>query len=192
LLVDPLDGTKEFIARTDEFSVNIALIENNEVILGVVYSPVTGIAHAARRGGGAFRLENGEKQKLRASAFPAGREAVFRIAASRRHRGKNDQAFYEIISCDMGPVELTLAGSAFKICAVAAGEADVYPRFGTTMEWDTAAGQIIVEEAGGALLDDKGRPLRYNQRQTMKNGNFLVTGREPEKWLAAWQASQAM
>ncbi|MGH8492760.1 MAG: 3'(2'),5'-bisphosphate nucleotidase CysQ [Moraxellaceae bacterium] len=188
-LVDPLDGTKEFIARNDEFSVNIALIENHEAVLGLVYSPVSGVAYMAARGAGAFRQKDGVAQRLLAADFP-GRGETHHIVASRRHRGARDLAFCENVSRSMGPVELALAGSAFKICAVAEGAADAYPRFGATMEWDTAAGQVVVEEAGGALVDVKGRPFRYNQRASLRNNSFLVVGGNLPAWLPAWQAAE--
>lgn len=186
-MVDPLDGTREFIARNDEFSVNIALIENHVAVLGVIHSPVTGIAYAAARGHGAFRIHAGKKQRLSSALLPLQGSRPFRIVASRRHRGARDLAFCEAVSREMGTVELQVAGSAFKICAVAEGLADAYPRFGPTMEWDTAAGQIIVEEAGGALVDEMGRPFRYNERASLRNSSFLVTAGEPLPWLSAWQ-----
>lgn len=185
-MVDPLDGTKEFIARNDEFSVNIALIDNNEAVLGVVYSPVSGIAYAAARGHGAQRIEKGRSERLLSASFPAHHERPLRIVASRRHRGTRDIDFCKGVEKTMGSIELALAGSAFKICAVAEGIADVYPRFGPTMEWDTAAGQIVVEEAGGALVDEQGRPFRYNERRSLRNGHFLVSGSTVEKWLPLW------
>lgn len=190
-LVDPLDGTKEFIARNDEFSINIALVENNEAVLGVVYSPVTGSAFFAARGAGAFRKTDGVTLPLHAEDLPKAGE-IFRIVASRRHRGPRDLAFCEDVSRRLGPVELTLAGSAFKICAVAEGDAHAYPRFGPTMEWDTAAGQVVVEEAGGALVDAKGRPFRYNQRETLLNSSFLVVGGSVPPWLPSWQSAEKM
>lgn len=188
-MVDPLDGTREFIARNDEFSVNIALIENHVAVLGVVYSPVTGIAYAAAKGYGAFRIHEGRRERLNSATLPLQGSRPFRIVASRRHRGSRDLAFCEIVAREMGEVELKVAGSAFKICAVAEGLADVYPRFGPTMEWDTAAGQVVVEEAGGALVDEKGRPFRYNQRASLLNGSFLVSSSDAQSWLSAWQAA---
>ena len=97
-------------------------------------------------------------------------------------------AFCMAVEREMGQVELAAAGSAFKICAVAEGAADVYPRFGPTMEWDTAAGQVIVEEAGGVLLDMQGRPFRYNCRPSLRNGDFLVAGADAVRWLPLWRA----
>jgi 3'(2'), 5'-bisphosphate nucleotidase len=185
-LVDPLDGTKEFIARNDEFSVNIALVENHEAVLGVVYAPVTGISYVAVRGQGAWRIAGAQRQRLTVANLPNAGERAVRIVASRRHRSQHDRDFYAQVESDFGPLELTLAGSAFKICAVAEGLADVYPRFGPTMEWDTAAGQIVVEEAGGALVDARGRPFRYNQRHSLRNASFLVTGAQSGVWLPIW------
>jgi 3'(2'), 5'-bisphosphate nucleotidase len=182
-LVDPLDGTKEFISRSREFTVNIALVENGEAILGVVYAPALGLAYAAARGCGAVRIEQGHQKKLSSAHFPQNGSRPLRLVASRRHRGARDAAFSSAMEAAFGPVEFNTAGSAFKICVVAEGEADVYPRFGPTMEWDTAAGQVVVEEAGGALVDEQGRPFRYNQRDSLRNGSFLVIGDAPEKWL---------
>jgi 3'(2'), 5'-bisphosphate nucleotidase len=183
-LVDPLDGTKEFIARSREFTVNIALVENGAAVLGVVYAPALGLAYAAARGGGAQRIEKGVSRKLAVAPFPPPGARPLRLVASRRHRGARDAAFSGAMEAAFGPVEFNTAGSAFKLCVVAEGEADVYPRFGPTMEWDTAAGQVVVEEAGGVLVDEQGRPFRYNQRDTLLNGSFLVVGAAPEKWLA--------
>lgn len=184
-LVDPLDGTKEFIARSDEFSINVALIENTVAVLGLVYSPVTQTAYVAARGAGAWRYSAGESRRLQVAAWPqAG--AALQVVASRRHRGGRDQAFAEAVAAQLAPVTLTQAGSAFKICAVAEGLAHVYPRFGATMEWDTAAGQIIVEEAGGCLLDAQGRPFRYNARTSLRNDSFLVAGAAPVRCLPLW------
>lgn len=191
-MVDPLDGTREFIARNDEFSVNIALIENHVAVLGVVYSPVTGIAYAAAKGHGAFRIHAGKSEKLSSAILPLQGSRPFRIVASRRHRGARDLAFCEVVAREMGELELKVAGSAFKICAVAEGLADAYPRFGPTMEWDTAAGQVVVEEAGGALVDEKGRAFRYNERASLRNGSFLVSAGAAEPWLSAWQQAAAL
>lgn len=183
-LVDPLDGTKEFIARSREFTVNIALVENGEAILGLVHAPALGLAYAAARGGGAFRIEAGVSRRLASAPLPAPGARPLRMVASRRHRGARDAEFCACAEAAFGPLEFSTAGSAFKLCVVAEGEADIYPRFGPTMEWDTAAGQVVVEEAGGALIDEAGRPFRYNGRDTLLNGSFLVVGDAPEKWQA--------
>jgi 3'(2'), 5'-bisphosphate nucleotidase len=189
-MVDPLDGTREFIARNDEFSVNIALIEGDRAVLGVVHAPVTGISWCAARGHGAWRIEGHRRIPLQVARFPQRGGHAPRLVMSRRHRGDQDMAFAMAVEKAMGQVELTAAGSAFKICAVAEGTADAYPRFGPTMEWDTAAGQVVVEEAGGALLDAQGRPFRYNRRAGLRNGNFLVAGAEPEKWMDFWRVAR--
>ncbi len=181
-MVDPLDGTKEFIARSNEFTVNIALIENGEAILGVVHAPATGIVYVAARGCGAWHAEGATLRPVLSAPLPGKGERPVRIVASRRHRGARDEAFCEAVGRRLGEIEFSTAGSAFKICVVAEGEADLYPRFGPTMEWDTAAGQVVVEEAGGVLMDEQGRPFRYNERDTLLNGSFIVAGAEPALW----------
>ena len=192
-VVDPLDGTKEFIARNDEFSVNIALVENNEAILGVVYSPVTQMAYVAVRGLGAFRIDqNGKTTPLKTARLPLQKERAVRLVASRSHRDVREAGFMDAVQEKIGMTELSSAGSAFKICAVAEGLADAYPRFGPTMEWDTAAGQVVIEEAGGALLDDEGRPFRYNARESLRNGSFIVLGDAAEKWLEVWLTAHGL
>ncbi|MCC2638967.1 MAG: 3(2),5-bisphosphate nucleotidase [Moraxellaceae bacterium] len=181
-MVDPLDGTKEFIARSNEFTVNIALIENGEAILGVVHAPAAGIVYVAARGCGAWHAEGTTVRPVLSAPVPARGERAVRIVASRRHRGARDEAFCQAVGERLGEIEFSTAGSAFKICVVAEGRADLYPRFGPTMEWDTAAGQVVVEEAGGVLMDEQGRPFRYNQRDTLLNGSFIVAGAEPALW----------
>lgn len=186
-LVDPLDGTREFIARNDEFSVNIALLEGNTAVLGVIYAPVTETVYVAARGLGAFRIEkDGTSTALKTVRLPLQKKRAIRLVASRRHRDAREAEFILRVQEKIGDTELATAGSAFKICAVAEGRADAYPRFGPTMEWDTAAGQVIVEEAGGALLDENGRVFSYNARESLRNGSFIVVGDAVEQWLDAW------
>ncbi|HET8731387.1 MAG TPA: 3'(2'),5'-bisphosphate nucleotidase CysQ, partial [Moraxellaceae bacterium] len=181
-MVDPLDGTREFISRSGEFTVNIALIDQGEAVLGVVHAPALGIVYAAARGCGAWRAEGATTRPVLSSPLPAKGERAVRIVASRRHRGERDEAFCAAVSARMGDVDFSTAGSAFKICVVAEGRADVYPRFGPTMEWDTAAGQVVLDEAGGILMDERGRPFRYNERKTLLNGSFIAAGAEPGLW----------
>ena len=175
-LVDPLDGTREFIKRNGEFSVNIALVENGTAILGVVYAPVMRTSYYARRGGGAFKREPGREAMLMRCQNPA-REKVI-VAGSRSHRGASLNAFlvkldnYEIISM----------GSALKSCLVAEGVVDVYPRLGPTSEWDTAAAQCVVEEAGGRLTDTNMEILRYNTKDSLLNPHFFVSGDPERDW----------
>lgn len=187
-LVDPLDGTKEFLARNGEFSVNIALAEADAAVLGVVHGPVTGVSYVAARGLGAFRVERGRWQPIRVAALPAPGGRPLQLTVSRRHGSDSLQRFEQAVRAGMGELRSVPAGSAFKICAVAEGAADAYPRFGPTSEWDTAAAQVVLEEAGGYLLAPDGRPFRYNQRDTLLNGSFLAVGDQPERWRACWPA----
>ena len=185
-LVDPLDGTKEFLARNGEFSVNIALVAGHEVVLGVVHGPVSGVSYVAVRGQGAHRVERGEWRPLRVASLPVAGGRPLRLTVSRRHGGDCLARFEQAVTARLGPVSSWPAGSAFKICAVAEGAADAYPRFGPTSEWDTAAAQVVLEEAGGHLLSPTGQRFRYNCRDSLLNGSFLAVGDQPERWLACW------
>ncbi len=178
-LVDPLDGTREFIKRNGEFTVNIALIEHGIATFGVIQAPVTGelwwgdLAHGAycRDAVGEIALET------RTPAI-----APLRVAASRSHRDARTEAFMAKMAAQMGESEAIGVGSSLKFCRVAEGAIDVYPRFAPTSEWDTAAGQCIVEAAGGRVLDPQGRPFRYNQRETLLNGDFVALGDAALPW----------
>ena len=173
-LVDPLDGTKEFINRTGEFTVNIALIENGFPILGVVYAPVIDRMYFALAGSGAFRETDGKASQVRVCDYKSG---TVRIVASRSHRGEKLDAFLTRI----GEHEAVSMGSSLKLCLVAEGCADLYPRLGPTMEWDTAAAQCVVEVAGGAVEDINGIRLRYNKPDLL-NPEFMVSGNPPFPW----------
>jgi 3'(2'), 5'-bisphosphate nucleotidase len=174
-LVDPLDGTREFVKRNGEFSVNLALVEDGDIVFAVVQAPVGGALWHATRGAGAFRRE-GERDVAIQSRRPA--QSPLRVAASRSHRDGRTEAFIE----QLGDIEPVSLGSSLKFCRLAEGSLDVYPRFGPTSEWDTAAGQCILESAGGIVVDPKGRPLRYNQRDTLLNGDFLALGDPQLPW----------
>ena len=175
-LVDPLDGTREFIKRNGEFSVNISLIDNHEPVLGVVYAPVLGNIYYACRGLGAFKREaTSEPLPIRAHNYTGGQVTV---ASSRSHPGPLLQRFLN----NIGDYISTPMGSALKACLVAEGEVDIYPRLGPTSEWDTAAAQCIVEEAGGQLTDTRMQPLRYNTKESLLNPHFLVFGDTEEDW----------
>jgi 3'(2'), 5'-bisphosphate nucleotidase len=174
-LVDPLDGTREFVKRNGEFSVNLALVEDGEVIFGIVQAPVTGDLYHATKGGPAFH-RHADGEIVVQSRKPA--TQPLRVAASRSHRDERTDAFI----ARMGPTEPMSLGSSLKFCRLAEGGLDVYPRFGPTSEWDTAAGQIVLEAAGGLVVDGKGRPLRYNQRETLLNGDFLAIGDPSLPW----------
>ncbi len=168
-LVDPLDGTREFIKKNGEFTVNIALIVNGESVLGVVHAPVPDDTYAAARGAGAIRVRNGVSTPIQTRVQPE-RPTVL---ASRSHRDARTQAWLD----ELPTHDIASRGSSLKFCLIAAGEADLYPRLGPTSEWDTAAAQCVVEEAGGAVLALPERvPLRYNQKDSLLNSEFLVVG----------------
>lgn len=167
-LVDPLDGTKEFIKRNGEFTVNIALVENGEPVIGVVFAPALDVCYYAARGAGAF-VQRGKNaaQPIQAKPHQAGR--AIRIVASRSHSDARTAALLEQI----GVHETISMGSSLKLCLVAEGEAHLYPRLGPTMEWDTAAAHAVVNEAGGTVCDVAGNELRYNKAD-LHNPEFFV------------------
>ena len=168
-LVDPLDGTREFIARTGEFTVNIALIEAGRPVLGVLHAPARDETYVADGQGRAVRfVGDGPPQPIRAEQVPAARPAVI---ASRLHRDAETDAYIAALR----PSRTASAGSALKFGLLARGEADLYPRFGRTMEWDTAAGQAILEAAGGHVRDLDGRALRYGKAGFV-NPPFVACG----------------
>ena len=176
-LVDPLDGTKEFISRNGEFTVNVALVRDHRPVLGVVAAPALGLTYYAVEGGGAFRRRDGaaaEPIRVRPAADP------LVVVGSRSHRGDSlDAVLARLGSCEMRPM-----GSALKFCLVAEGSADFYPRLGLTSEWDTAAAQAVLELAGGAVTTLDGAPLRYNQRETLLNPHFIAFGDTGRAWAA--------
>jgi len=191
-LVDPLDGTKEFVRRNGEFTVNIALMEKSgapaggagvaDPIGGVVYAPVKDLLYFAWRGGGAWRDERASAPRASLAArvgasrrLPLALEReVYTVVASRSHMSPETEEFIRAAEREHGRVELASLGSALKICLVAEGSADAYPRFAPTMEWDTAAGHAVALEAGRTLVDPRdGRPLRYNKLDLV-NPWFLV------------------
>ncbi|TKR34096.1 3'(2'),5'-bisphosphate nucleotidase CysQ [Luteimonas gilva] len=174
-LVDPLDGTREFVKRNGEFTVNIALIEDGAPVFGVIQAPVGGALWHGEAGRGAFRRDGDEERTIRVRA-PA--VMPLRVAASRSHRDPRTEA----LMARIGDTETIARGSSLKFCLLAEGGMDVYPRFGPTSEWDTAAGQCVLEAAGGCVIDPKGRPLRYNQRDTILNGDFLALGDPQLPW----------
>ena len=174
-LVDPLDGTREFVKRNGEFTVNLALIDEGVAIFGIVLAPVGGALWHGERGRGAFRRDASHDIAMQTQR-PAARP--LRIAASRSHRDPRTEA----LMARIGDTEQVALGSSLKFCRLAEGGMDVYPRFGPTSEWDTAAGQCVLEAAGGCVIDRKGRPLRYNQRETLLNGDFLALGDPTLPW----------
>jgi len=175
-LVDPLDGTREFIKRNGEFTVNIAVISDHQPILGVIYVPVSRVCYFACRGAGAFRQEpGGAPQPIRVRAWPGG---PITVAGSRSH---NDERFDRFLA-QFAEHSMISMGSSLKSCLVAEGKADVYLRLGPTSEWDTAAAQCIVEEAGGKFLDTAMQPLRYNTKESLLNPFFIVCGDTRHDW----------
>jgi 3'(2'), 5'-bisphosphate nucleotidase len=176
-LIDPLDGTKEFVNRNGEFTVNIALVDSGRPVLGVVHVPVSGKTYTGCQGVGAsVRNSEGESRSINVSATTA---TPVRVVGSRSHRGASLDAFLQ----QLGEVEMLPMGSSLKFCVVAEGGADIYPRLGPTSEWDTAAAQAVVEQAGGAVLELDGRPLAYNAKEDILNPHFLVRGPDDRDWL---------
>lgn len=168
-LVDPLDGTKEFISRNGEFTVNIALVHHGEPVLGVVLAPALGRLFAGARGQGAFVDERGTTRAVRVRAVP---EAGLTVVASRSH---GDAAALDAFLGGRKVASLTNAGSSLKLCLVAAGEADLYPRLGRTMEWDIAAGHAVLAAAGGRVDRLDGTPLSYG-KPGFDNPHFVASG----------------
>lgn len=168
-LVDPLDGTKEFIGRNGEFTVNIALIEDGEPVAGVVLAPALGRLFAGATGTGAFAEDSTGRRPIRCRAIP---QEGLTVVASRSH---GDAAALESFLAGRKVAALKSAGSSLKLCLVAAGEADVYPRLGRTMEWDIAAGHAVLAAAGGRIADMGGQPLRYG-KPGFDNPHFAAWG----------------
>ena len=173
-MVDPLDGTKEFIKKNGEFTVNIALIHNSEPIIGVVYPPVLAELYWSIKGGDAWIEKEGVKKKLRTTNSSLSSEGI-KVVASRSHMSEETE---EYISQFKNP-EVVSKGSSLKFLLIASGEADVYPRFAPTMEWDTAAAHAIVLEAGGrVVLDDGKTSLSYNKKNLL-NPYFIALPGKP-------------
>ena len=183
-LIDPLDGTKEFVNRNGEFTVNIALIDAGRPIFGVVHVPVQGKTYVGCEGRGAELREPGAAPRSIRVAT-ASRQPV-RIVGSRSHRGSSLDAFLD----RLGEADMLPMGSSLKFCAVAEGSADIYPRLGPTSEWDTAAAQAVVEQAGGRVLELDGKPLSYNQKEPILNPWFVVIGPSDHDWLALLAAGE--
>lgn len=177
-LVDPLDGTKEFLSRNDEFTVNIALVENHRPILGVVHVPVTGIDYFAIASAGAWKAESPDESGSRIRVAPRSR-APIRVIGSRSHASARlTDALHAL-----GSHELVSMGSSLKFCVLAEGAADVYPRIGPTSEWDTAAAHAIVQGAGGDVVRLDGAPLEYNCGSGWLNPDFIAIGPRDHDWV---------
>jgi 3'(2'), 5'-bisphosphate nucleotidase len=166
-VVDPLDGTREFVKRNGEFTVNIALVVEHEPVLGIVSAPARGLLYWGAAGLGAFSHHRGATQlpiKVSAPQNP------LRVVGSRSHSSPDTTAYLDRLR----PHVMTGIGSSLKFCLVAEGKADLYPRFGPTSEWDTAAGQALLEAAGGHVTRLDGHRLRYNCRESVLNGDFVA------------------
>ena len=166
-VVDPLDGTREFVSRNGEFTVNIALVVEHEPLLGVVAAPAQGLVYWGAAGVGAFTEHAGARRRRIQTVPP---EVPLRVVGSRSHAGPQTAEYLE----RLGPHVLTGVGSSLKFCLLAEGKADLYPRFGSTSEWDTAAGQALLEAAGGHVTRMDGHRLSYNCRASLINGDFVA------------------
>ena len=183
-LIDPLDGTKEFINRNGEFTVNIALIENGQSVAGVVHVPVTGISYFGGIGLKAWKQnsnhsDGGVKQ---ISSRPMEENSGVRIVASRRHLGEQLNALVGKIENYFGKATLLNMGSSLKMCLLAEGSADIYPRMAPTSEWDTAAAHGILSAAGGEIVDLQFRPLKYNSKPELLNPFFIALADRAYPW----------
>ena len=183
-IVDPLDGTKEFLKRNDEFTLNVALVEAGRVVLGMVDAPALKRRYYGAEGLGAWRRDGEEPPRPLQVATPPEGERPWRVVGSRSHANPDTQAFID----QLPAAEVVPMGSSLKICLIAEGAADIYPRLGPTCEWDTAAAQAVVEQAGGQVLNaETGEPLDYNRRESLLNPHFIAcAGRHP-----AWQLPTA-
>jgi len=179
-LVDPLDGTREFIKRNGEFTVNIALIHQHSSIIGVINVPVLDADYFAWQGGGSYKAEQGgEPHAIHVKRLDGSKLTV---AGSRSHGSEAMQKYMENLSADVGDINMLSMGSSLKFCLVAEGKADLYPRIGPTSEWDTAAAHCIVEQAGGFITRTDMQPLLYNTRDSLLNPFFFVFGDDSRDW----------
>lgn len=176
-LIDPMDGTQEFVARSGDFAVSIALVEHGWPALGVIYWPKEDILYYATRGNGAFKQHGSLIARMQVNQYEA--QQPLRIAVSRR---QPKQKIVELLVDPQGAEFIALGSCSLKSCLVAEGKADCYIRLGPTGEWDTGAVHIIVEEAGGRILDSVFASLSYNQRETLGNPDFMVLGSAKQPW----------
>ncbi|MCF6185271.1 MAG: 3'(2'),5'-bisphosphate nucleotidase CysQ [Bacteroidales bacterium] len=182
-LVDPLDGTKEFIKKNGDFTVNIALIENNIPVAGVIYIPVNGILYFAEKSIGAYKMDYLQWMGLEienleflidiSEKLPVDKTEIFTVVGSRSHMNDETKEAFEKLEKEHGKIEIISRGSSLKLCMIAEGKADSYPRFGPTMEWDIAAGHAIVTAAGGSVTKIDSSPLNYN-KENLLNPYFIA------------------
>ncbi len=182
-MVDPLDGTKEFVKRNGEFTVNIALIHEQKSVMGVIYVPVKDELYFGAQGVGSFKVSGFSKKANQSfenfigseNKLPQGIDRKYTIVGSRSHMSAETEEFIEAKRKEQGEIEMISVGSSLKLCMVAEGKADDYPRFAPTMEWDTAAGQAIVEAMGGKVIDWNTKVVMKYNRENLLNNWFLVT-----------------
>lgn len=178
-IIDPLDGTKEFIKRSGEFTVNVALIENHVPVMGVVHVPVSGVTYTGLSGVGAYKIDGDQPALAISVRNMEGRgnsDKPVTVVASRSHGAGAVDDLLTRLHHDLGETDTCNMGSSLKLCLVAEGSADIYPRLAPTMEWDTAAAQAVVEAAGGQVLNADLEPLRYNCEDDLLNPHFYVLG----------------
>ena len=184
-LVDPLDGTQEFIARSGDFATIIALIEHNKPVMGVVYAPVSGVSYYAYSGKGAWKIPDlNDSVKIKTHRHELPNQSIAMAISRRQDINRITSRMSPAWNYDLVP----LGSAALKACLVAEGAVDCYLRLGPTGEWDTAATQCIVEEAGGRILSTQLEPLSYNERETLENPNFIVLGDSDLPWAEILQS----
>ncbi len=183
-LIDPLDGTKEFIRRSDEFTVNIALIRNNEPVLGVVYLPAQEVSYFAAQGIGAFKQQGTQQEAIATRSIQSIKDSQqeLMVVASRHHGAEAVEQLLSRLEQKLTRCKTVNLGSSLKMCLIAEGKADIYPRLAPTSEWDTAAAQAILEMAGGMILADDFSPLRYNTKENILNPHFYAVGDNEIDW----------
>jgi 3'(2'), 5'-bisphosphate nucleotidase len=183
-LIDPLDGTKEFVNRNGEFTVNIALIDNQQTVLGIVGVPVRDQVYVGVQGQGAYRLSraDGEPDRVELSGRPMDEATPLVVVASRSHGGERLEQYLQSLEETFGSVDRTPVGSSLKLCILAEGEADLYPRLGPTSEWDIAAAHAVLAAAGGDVWAADGAPLTYNSKESVLNPEFFAAADGAYPW----------
>ncbi len=183
-LVDPLDGTKEFVNRNGEFTVNIALIDGQRPVLGIVGVPVRDQVYVGIQDQGAYRLSRaaGEPDRIELSGRPLDEATPLVVVASRSHGGERLEQYLEALAGSFGGVDRTPVGSSLKLCILAEGDADLYPRLGPTSEWDIAAAHAVLAAAGGDVWAADGNPLTYNAKESVLNPEFFAAADASYPW----------
>ncbi|MGM0859010.1 MAG: 3'(2'),5'-bisphosphate nucleotidase CysQ [Pseudomonadota bacterium] len=188
-LIDPLDGTKEFVNKNGEFTLNVALVENGVPVFGIVYAPVLQATWIGQVGGEVFKIEQGIYINLQVRELPDPEDEPWKVVGSRSHGAEEFESF----CAGLPPHERVSMGSSIKLCLVAEGKADLYPRLAPTSEWDTAAAQAVVTAAGGEVLNAHTlEPLRCNQQESVLNPHFIVCGQRDSRWEDALKKATAL